>query len=410
MPSVRLGKSSALRKLPDAPGVYFFRDGRSRILYIGRATSLRDRVRSYFGADVPEARGPLIERMRDAARSVSWQETDSVLEAIILEANLIKKHRPTFNTKEKDDTSFTYVVVTREKFPRVLAVRGRELASRFPAKSVRRMFGPFPQSGVFREAMKIVRKIFPFRDSCVPGAGRPCFNRQLGLCPGICTGEISERDYARTIRNLELFFSGKKRELIRSLERGMRAYAKQREFERASEAKRQIFALTHIRDVALVKDELRGAQGASPVNRIEAYDIAHTSGTDTVGVMVVVTGGEAAKGEYRTFRLHGETKGSDTAALAEVIERRLGHPEWPLPVLIVVDGGAAQRNTALRILGRYGYAIPVVGIVKDERHRPNRILGSRADTRGRENDILLANAEAHRFAVRRHDILRRKIR
>ncbi len=408
MPSVRLDKKSSLRKLPDTPGVYFFRDGRGKTLYIGRATSLRDRIRSYFGTDVASTRGPLITRMVRDARSVSWQGADSVLEAIILEANLIKKYRPPFNTKEKDDKSFNYVVVTKEKFPRVLVVRGRELAERFPAGSTEHVFGPFPYGGVFREAMKIIRKIFPFRDTCLPKVGKPCFNRQLGLCPGVCAGEISEKEYAKSMRHFALFFSGKKRELVRALERDMRALARQRKFEQASELKRRVFVLTHIRDVALVKDELRGAQGGSSRSRIEGYDVAHISGTDTVGVMVVVEGGEAQREEYRKFKVRIPARGSDTAALAEVLERRLGHPEWPLPALIVVDGGAAQRNVVLRILDRYGYRIPVVGVVKDERHRPERIFGDRVVVRGREREILLANAEAHRYALAYHSVLRGK--
>ncbi len=441
MQSVRLSGKLSVRKLPDAPGVYFFRDGRRKTLYIGRATSLRDRVRSYFGADVESARGPLITRMVRDAQSVSWQEADSVLEAIILEANLIKKFRPPFNTKEKDDKSFNYVVVTKERFPRVLVVRGREFAEKFPAGSTKHVFGPFPWSGVFREAMKLIRRLFPFRDACQPAmtahagqagtplrhsnilknvgmsrgsgagkrtAGKPCFNRQLGLCPGVCTGEVTEREYAKSIQHLVLFFSGKKRELVRTLARDMRALAKQKKFEQASKLKRRIFVLTHIRDVALVKGEVRAVHSLPARGRIEGYDVAHISGTDTVGVMVVVEGGEAKKPEYRKFRVRTPARGSDTAALAEIIERRLGHPEWPLPALIVVDGGVAQRNTVLRILDRYGYRIPIVGVVKDERHRPERVLGDRAAVRAREGDILLANAEAHRYALKYHDALRRK--
>ncbi len=438
MPSVRFSTKHFTHKLPDTPGVYFFRDGRGKMLYIGRATSLRDRVRSYLSTGIASARGPLIEHMVRDARSVSWQRADSVLEAILLEANLIKKYRPPFNTKEKDDKSFNYVVVTKEKFPRVLVVRGRDLAERFPAGSTKHVFGPFPYGGVFREAMKIVRKMFPFRDTCQPtevsayrqhsnilenvgmlsrgkrarGAegrtGKPCFNRQLGLCPGVCTGEITEKEYEKSIRHLALFFTGKKRELVRALERDMRALARLKKFERASELKRRVFALTHIRDVALVKDELRGVQGGSSRSRIEGYDVAHTAGTDTVGVMVVVEGGEARKREYRKFKVRTPARGSDTAALAEVFERRLGHTEWPLPTLMVVDGGAAQRNAVLRILDRYGYRIPIVGVVKDERHRPERILGDRAVVRGREREILLANAEAHRYALKYHSFLRGK--
>lgn len=394
--------------MPDVPGVYFFLGPRRKILYIGRATSLRDRVRSYFLRGVSEARGPLIERMLKDARSVSWQKTDSVLEAIILEANLIKKHRPPFNTREKDDKSFQYVVITKEEFPRVLVVRGRELHEEFPPGSALDVFGPFPHGSLFREAMRLIRKIFPFRDACVPGAGKLCFNRQIGMCPGVCSGEISARDYAKRIRHLAFFLSGRKQTLVRALERSMRALSKQKKFEQAADVKRRIFALSHIRDVSLIKDEFRAIKGGGRCFRIESYDVAHTSGSGTVGVMVVMENGELVKDEYRKFRVRADTRGSDTGALAEIIERRIGHSEWPLPSLFVLDGGNTQRNTVLRILNRYGYAIPVVNVVKDERHAPKRIVGNRATIREREREILLVNAEAHRFAVRYHDALRRK--
>src|SRR3989338_4981810 len=162
-------KELAKFKLPDNPGVYFFKSGR-KILYIGKATSLRDRVRSYFSTSLGDARSSVIVAMIEEAKSISWQKTDSVLEALILEANLIKQYQPKYNTDEKDDKSYNYLVITKEDFPRVLIVRGRELHSPLFAKrySLNAVFGPFPHGQQLKEALKIVRKIFPFRDKCLP--------------------------------------------------------------------------------------------------------------------------------------------------------------------------------------------------------------------------------------------------
>ena len=155
-------------KLPELPGVYFFLDEHRDILYIGKATSLRDRVKSYFSRDIMETRGPKIMRMLEQVRFVAYQETDSVLEALILEAGLIKTHQPPYNTDAKDDKSYKHIVITQEKFPRVLIVRGRDIEQKKFTEPVKYMFGPFPSGGALREALKIIRKLFPFRDKCLP--------------------------------------------------------------------------------------------------------------------------------------------------------------------------------------------------------------------------------------------------
>jgi excinuclease ABC subunit C len=395
-------------KLPDTPGVYFFLDKRKKVLYIGKATSLRDRVRSYFSSDLAQTRGPIIVKMREQASAIDWRQTDSVLEALLLEANLIKTYKPKANTDLKDDKSFNYVVLTKEDFPRVLLVRGKNLEAEFPPQKRLYMFGPFPHGLQLKEAMRIIRKIFPYRDTCTPHSGRRCFNAQIGLCPGVCSGEISKTDYRKIIRRIALLFQGKKRELLRQLERDMKKLAKDERFEEAGRLRHQVFALTHIQDVSLIKDEYRSMAFTGERNdRIEAYDVAHLGGSATVGVMTVVEGGQAQRGEYRKFRIRSAKGGDDVGALREILSRRLGHDEWPMPRLIVVDGATAQMNAAHKVLREAGVSIPVVGVVKDEKHRPREIRGLRElktlPTLGiRERDLLLANAEAHRFAITYH--------
>lgn len=397
-------------QLPDGPGVYFFLGPRREVLYIGKATSLRDRVRSYFAKDLMDTRGPLLVDMLEKARSVDCRVTDSVLEALLLEAALIRSHKPRYNTDLKDDKSYNHVVITKEDFPQVLLVRGKELEQFKAETKPYKIFGPFPHGMQLREALRIIRKIFPYRDTkCVPCAEqlakgkaicRPCFNRSIGLCPGVCTGEVGKAEYKRTIRHLVLLFEGKKKQLSVALEREMRAAAKAERFEEAARLRGQLGALRHIQDVSLIKEEYRG--NAAGGSRIEAYDVAHMRGAAAVGVMVVVEEGEARPEEYRKFRIKTAKAGDDAGALKEILSRRLGHDEWPLPRIIAVDGSTAQMNAAKAVLSSYGIGIPVVGVTKDERHRPRALQGDRVVIKDRERALLLANAEAHRFAIGYH--------
>jgi excinuclease ABC subunit C len=398
-------------KLPEAPGVYFFLGKNKKVLYIGKATSLRDRVRSYFSSDLSETRSPLIVDMVAKAHSIDWRETDSVLEALLLEASLVRAQKPPHNTDLKDDKSFNYVVLTKEPYPRLIVVRGKNLATEFPVKNRAYVFGPFPHGTQLREALKLIRKIFPYREHCAPceeqlkkgKACRPCFNASIGLCPGICSGKTSKQEYRRTVRHIVLLFQGKKKQLLAALNREMRSAAKEERFEEAKELHRQLYALQHIQDISLIKEEYRSATLATDrFNRIEAYDVAHLRGSAAVGVMVVVEEGVPDKSQYRKFRIKTAKAGDDAGALREVLSRRLGHDEWALPRLIAVDGSTAQINAARRVLAEYGMAIPVVGVVKDEKHRPRGINGDRELIEGHERDILLANSEAHRFAIGYH--------
>ena len=421
-------------KLPDTSGVYFFKCGK-KILYIGKATSLKDRVKSYFANDLLQTRGSRIISMVVEADSISFKKTDSVLEAIILEVAEIKKHQPIYNIKEKDDKSFNYVVITKEEYSRVLVVRGRDLLQKKFDYKIRETFGPFTYGAQLKEAMKIVRKMFPYRDVCIPyeqqvkkrtlalspsvlrtsgskDLPKGCFNRQIGLCPGVCTGEISKQDYAKTIKHISILFSGNKKRLVSTLKKEMTTYAKKHNFEKAGEIKKQIFALEHIRDVSLLKHaEGHERSEGSRIFRIEAYDIAHISGTNTVGVMTVVSNNEVDKNEYRKFKIHGANKNeiNDTANLKEVLRRRLGHAEWSLPNLIVVDGSTAQINATKAVLAERGLNIDIVAVVKDERHKARELIGKKGIIKKWERAILLANFEAHRFAIKYHRNLRSRL-
>ena len=403
-------------KMPHTPGLYFFLY-KKEILYIGKATDLCQRVKSYYGKGLLESRGPLLVDMVSQADKIEWQTTDSVLEAFILEVALIKKYRPRYNTKDKSDKSFNYVCITKPDLrlegeaglPKVLIVRGKEIDfenSYTGDQKLDAIFGPFTDTALLREAMKIIRRIFPYIDASSSKKMNHEFYTQVGLAPHILSEE-SKKAYLQNIHYIKMFFRGKKKDILKSIKKEMMAAAKKREFERAIELKRQLFALEHINDIALLKKENLVVK-SSVSFRIEAYDIAHMSGRNMVGVMTVIENGEVAKNEYKKFKIRSQAGANDTGALAEVLERRFRHDEWQYPNLIVVDGSTAQINIAKSVLFKMGLNIAVVSVVKDERHRPKDIEGDSDLADRYKKDILLANSEAHRFATAYHKNMRGK--
>ena len=400
------------------------------MLYVGKATSLRDRVRSYFDDDLIATRGPRVVDMVTKADRVAFETTPTVLEALVREAALIKKYLPHANVDGKDDKTFLYAVITEEEIPRMLAIRGKDIdfknrktrsnlkseSSRFDLV-LRAVYGPFPSGPQLREGLRLIRRIFPFFDTPKPVGARSKhqaakieFNTQIKQYPShmryslfspIGQNKEEIKMYRRSIRKVMLFLSGRGKELRRVLERGMKQAAKEERFEDAAEARRELFALDHIQDVSLLKSDFRSPESGSSEARIEAYDTAHLSGTNAIGVMTVVVDGVPIKKEYRTFRIRGVTKNDDIASLKEILSRRLGHTEWEFPKVIVVDGGKTQKNVAEQVLKDAGVSIPVVAVVKDERHRPREVISARV-TGISEADAVLANAEAHRFSLARH--------
>lgn len=397
-------------QLPDSPGVYLFTKGRGRgkkILYVGKATSLRDRVCSYFDDDLIATRGPRIVDMVTQSDGLSHEAVPTVLEALVREAALIRKYNPPANTMGKDDKTFLYAVITKEVIPRVLAIRGGEIdfdakiAGGYPYTDV---YGPFPSGYQLREGLRLIRRIFPFFDTQKPlnvdskhQRAKVEFNQQIGQYPR----GIDEKQYKRTIRNVGMFLSGRVKALRVTLQRDMKQAAKEERFEDAALIRKQLFALDHIQDVSLIReDRERYTQGP----RIEAYDTAHLSGTNAIGVMTVIQDGTPQKKEYRTFRIRGrggKSLSDDIASLKEILSRRMDHPEWPMPKAIVVDGGKTHKKAAEELLKELGVAIAVAAVVKDERHRPREVIGAiRAGIT--EADAVLVNSEAHRFSLARH--------
>jgi excinuclease ABC subunit C len=399
---IMLSKDLTKKKFPDNPGVYIFRDYRKRPLYIGRATSLRGRVKSYADADLIVTRGPRLVDMVTKAKSITWQTADSVLEAILLETALIKRYQPPYNVDERDDKSSQYVVITEEEWPRVFLARARDLdhgkkEGNLPFK-IKKCYGPFLEINLIREALAILRKMFPFRDKKAHDPRHEAFYRALGKSPEKDSREDHER-YLQTIDYLILFFEGKKTQLRKELQREMQCCAAELRFEDANRVKRLLYALDHINDISLIK---RGKQSDQKGDfRIEAYDVAHLAGREAVGSMTVSCGGNFTPAEYRMFKL-SRNANDDTAGLREILSRRLNHTEWTFPDLIVVDGNEVQLRNAEGVLAARRMAIPVVAVTKDERHKASRLIGHPDLIKVYKNDIIALNAEVHRFTITYH--------
>lgn len=397
-------------KLPDKPGVYMFKDYKGRPLYIGRATFLNDRVKSYFSDDIIVSRGPRILDMLTKAKKITFEITDSVLEAIILETSLIKKYQPYYNVAERDDKSAQYVIITDEPWPRVFLARSRDYdlavkENTLPYK-VKRNFGPYPNGLMIKDALKVIRKLFPFKDKKSFDSRHDNFYRSIGRSPKD-TDENSRQRYRRMIDNFILFFEGKKKKIQKILERDMHNFAKDRLFEQAQYIKKLLFALDHINDMALLKhssqltsDSLNSTSTNRRV-RFEAYDIAHLSGTNVVGAMVVSENGQLNFSEYRKFKISIQVN-NDLASLSEILSRRLNHTEWAYPDIIIVDGNENHQKLAENILKSRRISIPVVAVTKDNHHKAVNLLGHPEIIKKYQKEIIALNVEAHRFTINFH--------
>jgi len=424
--------------LPDNPGVYFFMGGEKDdgdILYIGKATSLKSRVKSYFDNDILHTRGLHIGNMVSLAKSIKFIETRSVLEALLLETELIKKHKPKYNTISKDDKSYFVLVITDEDFPRVVLARIKDidqkenilLKSKFlgvAGVKIKRMFGPYPSGQYAKESLKLIRRIFPFRDKCEvfdkkkPWQKKPCFSYQIGLCPGVCAGVCDKKKYARIIERLITFLEGDGEKVRKDLEEDMQKFSRELKFEEAQKVKETLFALEHIRDAHLISRDINEEDRGV---RIEGYDIAHLSGHERVGVMTVVLGGVVAKHEYKKFKISTD-KNDDLEGLKELFERRVKHLDWGVPDVVVVDGDERHVKVIEEIISsvfpplkgvdtteRSAGDVAVVAVTKNKSHKASKLLGAKEILEKYQKEIILVNAEAHRFALLYHKNLRKKV-
>ncbi len=388
---------SKIEKMPDSPGIYLFYKSKE-LVYVGKATSLRNRVRSYLK---PKNERP-IEMMIKEVSDARWIETDSVIEALILESLYIKRFKPRYNVKAKDDKSWIYLVVTKEEFPKLEAVRESNLTK----SDYKYVFGPYAGMRT-SEILKLLHYLFNI-SRCSSNQKRPCFDYELGHCLGVCTGEISSKEYnEKVIIPLTMFLKGKKKMVLTSLNKKMKEASKMQDFEEAGRLRNQMFSLEKIRDFSLLDKSFLSdsSEGESNIKRIEGYDISNLGSEAKVGSMVVFDAKGSVKSEYKKFRIRTVAGQSDVDCLKEVLERRLKHPEWPLPDMILVDGGKPQVNAAKSIFKKNNIKILIIGIAKGKERKKNEFFFSESGHRFiswvEDNLKLLIRVreEAHRFAI-----------
>lgn len=405
-----------LKKLPTKPGVYLFKNKRGEIIYVGKASNLKSRVSSYFKNSTldDQHHRPIEEMMRKVA-DIKWVATDSALEAALREGEYIKKFQPRYNVKWRDDKSWNYILITSEDYPQLLLRRAHEL-DKIDRKEFKNIFGPFPELNV-KATLSILRRIFHY-SVCQPLSGKPCFYRQLSECLGVCTGEITPRQYrAKVIRPMTIFLRGGKKRLIKNLSKDMARAAKRQDFEEAQRLRDQIKALKHIHDVALlnesfVKDKVQKFRNKL---RIEGYDISNLGSLGKVGSLVVFDDRYANPREYKRFQIKKVLGQSDVDCLAEVLERRMRHSEWPFPDLILIDGGKPQVNRTLEVLRGAKLKIPVVGLAKGPTRKNNRLIFGAKEkiwqewTKNNLKLLVRVRDEAHRFAISYYRERHRKV-
>jgi excinuclease ABC subunit C len=399
-----------LKRIPTSSGVYTF-TRRGAPLYVGKASNLRDRLAAYL-----PKRGWKEEMVLEAT-GLRVERTNSELEAFLLEAHRIAQHQPVYNLTQRHHTRFLSILVTTdEDFPKVLVTRSHRRAGTY--------FGPFTSAYAVRETLRALRKIFPYRCQQEPrGAddhrARPCLYFHMGQCAGTCAGRISKTAYRRSIiQPLLRIFRGEAMLIRKKLDAEHRAL-----FD-------DVLAHTHVLSVTekFASDvrHLMSVLGLPNLpRRIEGYDISTAHGIASTGAMVVATDGEPEPAEYKRFSIRGESKeANDIGMMTEVLERRIRHSEsacqhlkidcvlpWPDPDLILVDGGKAQRNAAMRVLKKAGLDIPIVALAK--RAEEIYLPGERAPLRLSANSPALhllqrIRDEAHRFAITYHRLKRGK--
>lgn len=396
-------------EVPDTSGVYLMKDSAGRVIYVGKAKSLKKRLNSYFVRLLDTKTMMLMSNAAD----IEYRLTPTESLALLLEASLIQKYEPKYNVSLRDDKSFPLVKITNEEFPAVCITRKKE-------DDGATYFGPYTSAWLLREALKIIRKRFPYR-SCKQMPAKACLYYRIGLSPAPCIGKIGKKEYAKTIKDISLVLEGKTELLVRKLLRQMQLKAKAGEFEEAAKIRDQVNALSAISQNyagCANQGELEGLKSLLRLKklpeRIEAFDISNISGKEACGSMVSFYRGLPDKNNYRRFRIKTVDTIDDYAMLAEVVGRRYSRlisGKLPLPDLVLIDGGRAHLAVAAREISNLGLNIPLVSIAKGEeriytkdRPAPFKLTAGESSL----NLLRRVRDEAHRFAVAYHHILRRK--
>ncbi len=402
-----------VKNLPLTSGVYLFKGSDGRIIYVGKAVSLRRRVESYFRGRQSIKTSILVEYIQD----IDIIPTHSEAEALLLEASLIKEHQPKYNIELKDGKTYPYIQITKEEFPLVSVVR---LNTRKNKDIKADFYGPYVNPTLIREALGVIRKIFHFR-TCEPFADKACLYYHMGLCEAPCIKNISKQEYACNVRHIRLILEGKKDDLYKDLQREMEDLARGKNFEAAAKVRDQIRAIGALysgtKDVNCFKEAEQLQRAFSLEHtpaRIECFDISNIMGHQAVGSMVSFLNGKPEKNNYRRFKIKTVEGIDDFRMIAEIVHRRysrLKNEGLAYPDLIMVDGGKGQLAAAWESLKKLGVKIPIISLAKREEEvfvpaKRNPVVLAK-DSLGLQL-LQRVRDEAHRFAITYHRKLRSK--
>lgn len=432
-----------LKDLPKEPGVYFHKNAKGEIIYVGKAAVLRNRVKQYFQKS--RTRDPKTDALVNEIADVDWMVVESELEALFLEAEMIRRYMPPYNILLRDDKAMSYIRIDYDSdYPTVSTTRR-------PLDDGARYFGPYFSTHAVRQSLRLLRKIFPFATKKMVGQKRATLHYHLGLDPGLEDGRTSLEDYRANLRKLMAIIQGRRKTIMKDLERDMKRAAKASDFERAAKLRNQLFALQGLDKQVIFSDKefldiskdhaLNELVNLLSINtypyRIEGYDISHMQGADVVASMVVFTNGVSNKAEYRKFKTKRDHN-NDFYNMHETITRRLSEKNrrlWGLPSLMLIDGGKGQLDAAIRARDEQGCSkIPCIGLAKREEqiviHKEKSgitldaaQLQSLGGFASESDDFILVNLphntnlvkllqrirdESHRFAVSYHSVLKTK--
>ncbi len=405
-----------IESLPKEPGIYIYRDANQKIIYVGKAINLKNRVSSYFkGKNLDPKTTKLVENIHNLEFVVCGSE----IEALLLESELIKRYKPKYNIDWKDDKNYCYIRISDDEYPRIFVVRQMD-------ESASRYIGPFVDVLAVKNSLKILRKVFPYC-TCRVANDKVCLYYHLRLCRGHGQGYISPSEYRKTVRNLENFLNGKKEIVVKNLQKEMKDLSKQSEFEKAAEVRDKLISLDKIRLMHILENQrdtnldkaLAGLMNMLSLpkipNRIECYDISNISGKFAVGSMIVFEDGIPKKSDYRRFEIKNVKQINDFAMLQEVLRRRFTNTNRrndksfeASPDLIIIDGGKGQLSSVKKELMLLKVSIETIGLAKKNEeiiHLDKKNIFYKLKTDGNSEVRFLLQRirdEAHRFAITYH--------
>ncbi|HSW74829.1 MAG TPA: excinuclease ABC subunit UvrC [Candidatus Saccharimonadales bacterium] len=431
-----------LKNLPSKAGVYFHKDKAGEIIYVGKAAVLKNRVRQYFQKS--RRRDPKTDALIAEIHDTDWVTVESELDALFLEAEMVRRYMPRYNILLRDDKSSLYVRINYDDpYPSISFTHQ-------PLDDKAKYFGPFFNGGEVKRALRYLRRVFPYSTHTGVMPNRACLQFHLGLCPGLEEHKTPLSVYKANLRKLMQYLRGERQKVVDEMEKDMQKAAKKQDFERAAEIRNQYYALKALSKQIVFSDKEfldiskdRGLQGLADLlglpkvpRRIEGYDISHMQGTDNVASMVVFTNGIPDKSEYRKFKMRIPGN-NDFAHMEEVISRRVSEKNqkaWGLPDLFLIDGGKGQLGAAIKARDAAGVSRPMIGLAKREEeivvHLEKSLVNispvelQKQNTIVHESDdfvlILLPKSsdivkllqrvrdESHRFAVSYHSVLKGK--